>query len=383
VAIIKTKPKIVFLITEDWYFWSHRLHLARTARDAGFEVIVATRVHKHKELIENEGFKLIPICMVRRSRNIIVELLCIVEIVKMYRIERPDIVFHVAIKPILYGSWAAKITRIPYTVNAYAGLGFMYIAKGWRASIFRFVVSVICRLTFLSKNLFVIFQNPDDMNLFINAGIIKREKSLLIQGAGVDTSLYSYKPEPDEIPIIVLASRIVWDKGIKDLIDAARILGNDGVRCRVILVGSPDTENPVSISDEILLDWHNKGIVEWWGYRENIHEIFANSNIIVLPSYREGLPKVLLEAASCGRAIVATDVPGCREIVRHNENGILVPPKDPKSLAEALKKLVMDTSLRKKMGKRGRDIVVKEFSEEIVTQKTIDFYFRLLNKQCN
>ena len=382
-AIIKTKPKIVFLITEDWYFWSHRLHLARTARDAGLEVIVATRVHKHKELIEKEGFKLIPISMVRRSRNIIVELLSIVEIVKMYRIERPDIVFHVAIKPILYGSWAAKIARIPYTVNAYAGLGFMYIAKGWRASIFRFVVSVICRLTFLSKNIFVIFQNPDDMNLFVNAGIIQREKSLLIQGAGVDTSLYSYKPEPDEIPVIVLASRIVWDKGIRELIEASKILCNDGVRCKVILVGSPDPENPVSISDNMLHDWHNKGVIEWWGYRENVNEIFANSNIIVLPSYREGLPKVLLEAASCGRAIVATDVPGCREIVRHNENGILVPPKDPKSLAEALEKLVRDPSLRKKMGRRGREIVVKEFSEEIVTQKTIDFYFRLLNKQCN
>jgi glycosyltransferase involved in cell wall biosynthesis len=380
---LKIKPRIVFLITEDWYFWSHRLHLAKAASDAGFEVIVAARVHKHKELIEMEGLKLIPIRMERRSINIFYEILNIIEIIKIYRKERPDIVFHVTIKPILYGSWAARIVGIPYIVNAYAGLGFMFIAKGWRVSIIRYIVRIIYRLIYLSRNIFVIFQNPDDMNLFINAGIVKKEKSLLIRGTGVNTSLYKYIPEPEGIPVIVLASRIVWDKGIRELVEASKILCNDGVKCRVILVGSPDPENPASISDNMLLDWHNKGVIEWWGYRENINEIFANSNIVVLPSYREGLPKVLLEAASCGRAIVATNVPGCREIIRHNENGILVPPKDSKSLAEALKKLVRDPSLRKKMGKRGRGIVVKEFSEEIVTQKTIDFFSRLLNKQCN
>jgi glycosyltransferase involved in cell wall biosynthesis len=264
-------------------------------------------------------------------------------------------------------------------VNAYAGLGFMFTAKGWRVSIIRYIVRIIYRFIYLSRNIFVIFQNPDDMNLFINAGIVKKEKSFLIRGTGVNTSLYKYIPEPEGIPVIVLVSRILWDKGIGELVEASKILCNDRVKCRVILVGSPDPENPVSISDNMLLDWHNKGVIEWWGYRENINEIFANSNIIVLPSYREGLPKVLLEAASCGRAIVATNVPGCREIVRHNENGILVPPKDSKSLAEALKKLVRDPSLRKKMGKRGRDIVVKEFSEEIITNKTIDLFSRLLN----
>lgn len=374
-------PKILFFITEDWYFWSHRLPLARAARDAGFEVLVATRVDQHETRIKKEGFRLIPISLERRSKNVIKGICNILEIIKIYRREKPDIVHHVAVKPVLYGSWAARIAGIPAVVNALAGLGFIFMARGWKASILRRLVVFAYRAAFSANKAIGIFQNPEDLKLFVDAGVVKSEKAVLIRGSGVDTSHFISLPEPTGIPTIVLASRMLWDKGIAEFVEAARHLRKEGVTCPVALVGVPDPENPASILEETLRGWHAEGIVEWWGHREDIPEVFAQSNIVVLPSYREGLPKVLLEAASCSRAIIATDVPGCREIVRHNENGLLVPPHDPKALADAIKVLIKDAELRAKMGARGREIVESEFSEEIVVRQTMEVYKKMLLAQ--
>ena len=372
------KPRILFFITEDWYFWSHRLPVARAARDTGFEVLIATRVDQHKERIEKEGFKLIPIHLVRRNKNIFREIFNTLEIIKIYRREKPDIVHHVAMKPVLYGSWAARIAGIPAVVNALAGLGFIFVAQGCKTSILRRLVIFAYRSAFSAKNTIGIFQNPEDLKLFVDGGVVKSEKAVLIRGSGVDTSHFIHLPEPAGIPIIVLASRMLWDKGVGEFVDATRILNKDGIKCRMILVGNPDPENPASIPEKTLRLWHFEGIVEWWGHREDIPEVFAKSNIVVLPSYREGLPKVLLESASCGRAIVATDVPGCKEIVCHNENGLLVPPHSSKALAAALKVLIKDPELRAKMGARGREIVEAEFSEEMVVKQMMEVYERLL-----
>ena len=371
------KARILFFITEDWYFWSHRLPIARAVRDAGFEVLIATRVHQHKERIEKEGFKLIPISLGRRNKNIIKGIFSILEIIRIYRREKPHIVHHVAIKPVLYGSWAARIAGVPGVVNALAGLGFIFVAQGWKTSVLRRLVVFAYRSAFSAKNAFGIFQNPEDLKLFVNAGVVKSEKAALIRGSGVDISHFIHLPEPAGIPTIVLASRMLWDKGVGELVDAARILNKDGIKCCMILVGNPDPENPASIPEETLHRWHSEGIIEWWGHKDDMPEVFAKSNIVVLPSYREGLPKVLLEAASCGRAIVATDVPGCREIVQHNENGLLVPPHDSKALANALKVLIKDPELRAKMGAKGREIVEAEFSEEIVVKQTMEVYKKI------
>ncbi len=371
------KPRILFFITEDWYFWSHRLPIARAARDVGFEVLIATRVNQNKERIKNEGFKLIPIGLERKSRNIFKEVLSIFEIVKIYRREQPDIVHHVAVKPVLYGSWAARIVGIPAVVNALAGLGFIFVAQGWKVSIFKRLVVIAYRLAFSAKNTIGIFQNPEDFKLFVDAGIAKSEKAVLIRGSGVDTERFISLPEPEGVLVIVLASRMLWDKGVGEFVEAGQILRKDGIECRMILVGNPDPENPASIPEKTLLSWQAEGIVEWWGHRDDVSEVFAQSNIVALPSYREGLPKVLLEAASCGRAIVATDVPGCREIVRNNINGFLVPPYDPKTLADAIKILIENPELRAKMGARGREIVIAEFSEENVVKQTMEVYEKI------
>lgn len=376
--MISKNIKVLFLVTEDWYFYSHRLAIARAVRNAGCEIIVATRVTNHRELIEKEGFRVVPIKLRRRSKNPFIELTSIIELIKIYRKERPTIVHQVAIKPVLYGSCAAKITGVPAIVNALSGLGFVFIANGWKNSIFREAIKFLYKLALLLDNLKVIFQNPDDRKTFVNAGIVDYNKTVIIKGSGVDPAKFKYSPEPKGIPVVMLASRMLWDKGIGELVEASRLLKASDIMCRVVLVGMPDPGNPASIPEDKLRGWHSEGIVEWWGHREDMPAVFSESHIVCLPSYREGLPKVLIEAASCGRAIVATDVPGCREIVRHGVNGLLVPPKDSKALARSLTILLQDPELRSHMGKKGREIAVSEFSEERVTKETIGVYRDLL-----
>lgn len=368
-------PKILFLITEDWYFWSHRLPLARAAQRAGFKVTIATRVSAFKEKIEREGFKLIPIKLERKSKNIFKEMIDFLEILKIYRREQPTLVHHVAMKPVLYGSWAARMMNVPAIVNAIAGLGFVFLAKGRKSILIKKMVGLAYRSAFSRDNTIGIFQNPQDLNLFTQSRIVKPEKTILIRGAGVDITRYGYAEEKNNgVPLVVLASRMLWDKGIGEFVKAARMVNQNGKQSRFVLVGDPDPENPMTITEKVLKKWHASGVVEWWGHREDIPDIFSNSNIVALPSYREGLPKVLLEAASCGRALLATDVPGCREIVRHNENGLLVPPYNSEKLAEALMVLIHDNALRMKMGKTGREIVEREFSEDIVAKETMSIY---------
>ncbi|MFZ5571248.1 MAG: glycosyltransferase [Thermodesulfobacteriota bacterium] len=376
----RSVPKILFLITEDWYFWSHRLPIARLAKKAGFDVLVATRVHLHRERIEAEGLKVIPIPLERKSRRIIKEFMDFLEIIKIYRRERPDIVHHVAIKPILYGSWAAWIVNIPVVVNAVAGLGFVFVAQGRRSAWIRGIVKFAYRMAFLPKNTAGIFQNPDDRKLFVDANIVKRSQTVLIRGSGVDIERFRYRRESEDAPKVILASRMLWDKGVGEFIEAATTVKRRFPHCRMILVGDPDPENPMSIPDAVLQNLNREGIVEWWGHRDDMPEVFETANIVVLPSYREGLPKVLLEAASCGRAIVAANVPGCREIVRHMVNGLLVPPYDPKALAHAILVLLTDAGLRRKMGARSREIVEREFSDRFVAEQTIKQYTQHLSR---
>jgi glycosyltransferase involved in cell wall biosynthesis len=266
-------------------------------------------------------------------------------------------------------------------VNALTGLGFIFIKKGRFASAVRKVISLIYRFVFLAKNTFTIFQNPEDLKLFLDLKIVKEDRAVLIRGSGVDMAHYIHLPEPVGTPVITLASRMLWDKGIKELVDATIQLQKNGVKCRTVLVGSPDPDNPASIPENVLHNWHTEGVVEWWRYRDDIAEIFNKSNIVALPSYREGLPKVLLEAAACGRSIVATDVPGCREIVRNDINGFLVPPYDSESLCNALETLIKNPKLRAKMGNSGREIVKAEFAEKIVVKQTMQLYENIFSKK--
>ena len=375
------KPRLLLLITEDSYLWSHRLHLARAARDAGFDVNVVTRIGNYEKQLKQEGFTLVPIPFLRRGRQPIGELYGVLKLAQLYRRLRPDIVHHVAMKPILYGSWAARLAGVPAVVNAVAGLGYGFIAEGWQAGVLRAGLRKGLRSAFALSNSKVIFQNREDFERMVREKIVRSEQAVLIRGAGVD--LTKYVPSAEEccdVPLVVLGGRMLWHKGIKEFIAAARILKQNSVRTRFVLVGNTDPDNPDSLSEAELLSYQKEGIVEWWGHREDIPRILASAQVVVLPSYTEGLPKILLEACACARPVVACANAGCREIVRDGENGFLVPPKDAGALAGAIKVLLQDAKLRERMGRRGREIVINEFSVEQVVRQTLQVYHELLSK---
>lgn len=376
--MVGLRPKLLFLVTEDWYFCSHRLPLACAARDAGFDVAVATRVTAHGERIRSAGLRLIPITLRRSSRNPWNELQAIREIAAIYRGEKPDIVHHVALKPVLYGSLAAKIAGVPHTVNALAGMGYVFTSQNASARLLR--PWIILAFRFLLRNSRVILQNPDDRDTLVSAGILNENQAVLIRGSGVDTDAFRYTPEPDTgTPLIVLPARMLWDKGVGEFIAAAEMLRKEGIVASFVLAGERDADNPAAISLEQLQQWHATGTVTWLGKQEDMPALLALSHIVCLPSYREGLPKALLEAASSGRAIVATDVPGCREAVRHGENGLLVPPRDSTALANALRRLIEDAALRRRFGEYGRAMAEREFSIGQVSAETLALYRGLLS----
>jgi len=375
--------KLLYFVTEDWYFCSHRLPIARAARDAGFEVVVATRVNAHADYITQEGFRLVPLKIRRRNRNPIQELEAILELVNIYRRERPDLVHHVALKPVLYGSFAARITGVPFVINALAGLGYVFSSDQLRAKIIKSFIRLAFRGLMNRPNSRVLLQNPDDQRLLIESKTILPELTTLIRGSGVDTQRFIPVPEPEQAPVVVtLVARMLRDKGIIEFVEAVNILRQQGVPLLAVLVGTPDAENPTSISEAQLESWQSEGWVEWWGRQEDIPAVWARSHIAILPStYGEGVPMSLIEAAACGKPIITTDIPGCREIVQHEENGLLVPVKDPVALADAIQRLIENPDQRKGMGAKGRKLVEEEFSEAIVVKKTLDLYQSMLEER--
>lgn len=373
-------PKLLYFITEDWVFCSHRLPLALAAQDAGYDVAVATHVNEHGEAIRRAGIRLIPFNLSRRSMNLITESTVIAHLTELYREEKPDIVHHVAMKPVLYGSLAARLSGVPYVVNALTGMGYVFSSDQPMARFLRPAIGKALRVLLSSGSSRLILQNKDDCAMFIRERFINEERIRLIRGAGVDTAVFYSTPEPAGIPLVMLASRMLLDKGIREFVEAARQLKTRGVDARFALVGDTDLHNPAAIPKEQLTDWHSEGVIEWWGRRDDMPAALAQSHIVCLPSYREGLPKVLLEAASCGRPIVTTDANGCREIVRNEENGLLVPVRSIVELANAIQRLTENKELRQKMGIRGREIVLSEFTVEKVVAETMTVYEEMLNQ---
>lgn len=378
-----TQPKLLFLVTEDWYFCSHRLPIARAARDAGFAVTVATRVNHHGEAIRAEGFDLVPLGMKRANSNPLREIAALIEITGVYRRLRPDIVHHVAVKPALVGSLAARLAGVPNMVNAIAGLGFVFASRSLKARLLRPLISLGFRALLNGAHSRVIVQNPDDERLLTGRRLVAPERLVLIKGSGVDLEHFHPVPEPAvgpaTPPVAVLVSRMIWDKGIGILVEAARRLKTRGVALKVVLAGQPDPENPASIGADQLRAWHDEGIVEWVGFCDDVPGLWARSHIAVLPSwYGEGVPKSLLEAAACARPLVAADGPGLREVVQDGITGLLVPPRDAESLADSLQRLAEDPRLRQRLGQAARGLAEREFGEETVIRGTLELYRTLL-----
>jgi len=363
------KFKLLYFVSEDWYFCSHRLPLAMAACEAGFEVVVVTRVYEHGEAIHRAGLRVIPFDMSRRGMNPLRELQVLARLIAIYRKEKPDLIHHVAMKPVIYGSLAACFFGTRHVVNAMAGMGWLFTSGNIKARLIKPLVRLLFRVLLSPTR--VIVQNPDDAALMAGVGV---ESVHLIRGSGVNAAVFRPGPEPTGTPLVVLPARMLWDKGVGEFVEAAKQLKERGIIARFALVGEPDPENPATVSKAQLTAWHDEAEVEWWGQRDDMAQVYAQAHVVCLPSYREGLPKALLEAAACGLPIVATDVPGCREIVRNGNNGLLVPARDAPALAEALARLIADPDMRRRMGERGRALAVGEFSQEQVIAETLAVY---------
>ena len=337
------KRKLLYFATEDWYFCSHRLPHAIAASNAGFEVVIVCNVTKHLGRITKHGLRVIPLRFIRSSMNPIREFRVLLQLIRIYLKEKPDIVQHVAIKPIIYGTIAARLSGVVGIFNSIAGLGYIFISKNILAKILKPPVKLALTWALNQKNGFTILQNKDDQNFLRKERIIYSKRLQIIAGSGVNTKKFSYSPEPaitDDGPLIVCVSRMLWDKGIGELIHATEKLRKEDIKFRLALIGTPDPANPASIPLGQIQRWKRAKLIEYWGYIENIEKVYRKCHIVVLPSYREGMPKSLLEAASASRPIITTNVPGCKEIVKDQINGILIEAKTINPLAESMKRLL-------------------------------------------
>lgn len=361
-------PKLLFLVTEDWYFCSHRLPVARAARDAGFAVGVATRVREHGEAIRAEGFALHPLGWKRRGDGIVGGLRAIAEIVRLYRRERPDILYHVALKPVLFGGVAARAAfgrRAPPVLSAVMGLGTT-AAAAWRKRALGWALRGV------AGGGHVIVQNPEDRAALTRFGFAA-ERIALIRGSGVDTAHFAALPDPvGQGVTVALVGRMLRSKGVLDAVSAIRKLRAGGMAVDLILAGTADPDSSDSLSAAELAELEREPGIQWLGHVADVREVWRRAAIALLPSsYGEGVPKSLLEAASCARPIVASDMPGCREVVAPGETGLLVPPHDVAALAASVAKLAGDPALRRRLGVAGRARAIAEFAEGAVAKQTV------------
>lgn len=365
---------ILMIVNDPDFFVSHRLPVAKAALELGYEVHIATKPGRSVVDIRKHGFHHHELPLTRSGKNPVFEFLAFLSIWRLCLRLHPDVLHLVTIKPVLYGGIAAKFAPVRGVVAAISGLGFVFMARGTKAAAFRKLVSPLYRLALGGRNVRVVFQNPDDHEALIKLGAVTSDKSVLIRGSGVDLSLCHPLPEKPGTPVVTLAARLLRDKGVLEFVDAARLLKQRGVTARFQLVGDLDPDNPTSITGDELTHWRTEGVVECLGYRKDIAQVFADSHVVVLPSYREGLPKVLVEAAACGRAIVTTDVPGCRDAIEAQVTGLLVPPRDPEALAEAVHKLLENDEMRQGMGQAGRKLAEREFAIEKIVQQHLEIY---------
>jgi glycosyltransferase involved in cell wall biosynthesis len=368
---------VLFHVSVDWYFCLHWLPLAQAVQAAGYDVALMTSITDPELIrrIETAGLRLHAIPLSRQGMRPWEEWRSLRAILRVLRTERPMLLHAIAQKPVLYGALATRVGRAPALVATLAGMGYVFTAESPRARLLRSGLVLAYRALLGQPRVRVIVQNPDDRaELRRNA----RVGATLIRGAGVDLARFRPQPPPAGPLTVVLASRMLWDKGLQEFVDAAAVLRARSVPLRMVLVGKPDPSNPSAVPEAQLRQWHDSGAVEWWGHRADMPAVLAAAHIVCLPSYREGLPTILIEAAAAGLPLVATDVPGCREVVRDGENGLLVPPRDAAALADALARLAGDAALRSDYGRASRRLAEAELGIGRVAEETLAVYRGLL-----
>jgi len=365
--------KIVLFANTDWYLYNYRLPLARALRQRRHEVLLLSPDGAYSTRLKEAGFKWEAFPLSRRGKNPFYELGTLWRLARFYRRERPEAVQHFTIKCVLYGSLAARWAGVKRVINAIPGLGHVFVSNRWQDRWLRWFVKEMYK--FALRGTFVIFQNPDDQALFSREKLVEDGQQRLIRGSGVDMSCYVSLPEPDGVPLVVLPARMLWAKGIEEFVEAGRSLRESGIEARFVLAGDSDTATAGAVPPSQLEAWQKEGVVEWWGWQEDIISVYQKAHIICLPSYYgEGVPRSLVEAAACGRAVIGADTPGCREIVHHGVNGLLVPPRDSQALAGAIRYLVENPSLRREMGAKGREVAAIGFSLDKVIAENLALY---------
>jgi glycosyltransferase involved in cell wall biosynthesis len=375
------KMKAILFANTEWYLYNFRLPLARALRACGFEVLLISPPGAYGERLRAEGFRWQPLPMDRRSLNPPRELGLLLHFTRLYRRERPDVVHHFTVKCVIYGTIAAALARVPARINAVAGLGYVFTNPALKARLLRPLVRGLMRWSMNQSRSRLILQNSDDVAAFTQARLADPRHIRLIKGSGVDTERFRPRAEPppsDPPTRVLLAARLLWDKGIGEYVDAARRLRAMGLPIHFFLAGTPDPGNPASIPQAQLDAWMAEGLVELLGQVEDMPALWASVDIAALPSYREGLPKSLIEAAACGLPLITTDVPGCREVVTDGVEGLLVPVRDAGALAAAIRCLHDHPEWARQLGRAARAKTLAEFDERIVIERTLAVYQELL-----
>lgn len=375
--------KIIFFANTDWYLYNFRLDLARSLHKQGAEVVMMSPPGEYGPRIESEGFRWIPLPMNRRSLNPFSEVQLLQYICSIYKKEQPDVVHNFTIKSVIYGALAAQAVGIKNRIHAVTGLGHVFISQSMRARILRPLVKGLLRLALRGKGSRLILQNPDDRALFLEHNLIGPERIHLIRGSGVDTERFApVQRERKGKFRVLLAARLLWEKGIREYAEAAELLAHRSDKLEFLLAGATDPGNPSAVPKQEIRRWQESGLLTVLGHVENMQQLMTEVDLMVLPSWREGTPRGLLEAASMALPIITTDAPGCREIVENEKNGFLVPVGDAVALAEKIEYLLDHPETCLRFGIAGREKVCKEFDQEIVFRQTWEAYRSLgiLNK---
>ncbi len=371
--------KLLFNITEDWFFCSHFLERALAAKKAGYSIFVLSRVSLKKDILDNYGIKFISVPYNRKSINPFYEFCVLIKIILIYKTVKPDIVHQVAAKPIIYGSIAARICRIKSVINAPVGMGYVFTSDNIKAKVLRPLIKILFKFFIdshngINKRNKVIFENKEDLNYFIKLRAVDPKNACVIQGAGVRIK-QNFRPQKNKkIPTIILVARMLKDKGINEFVEAARIINSEKILGNFLLVGDVDPGNPSSLKRQTLVKWNNDNVIKWVGWIDNVGEILKKTDILCLPSYREGLPKALIEGAAYGLPIVTTNTIGCKDVVDDGVNGFLVPIKNIEQLSKRILELIQNKHLRDKMGMESFKIASRKFSYKIINSQTLNVY---------
>jgi len=372
---VRLAGRLLFVVNDAEFFVSHRLAIAEAAREAGHDVHIATAPGPGVGEIVRRGFMHHAVPMSRSGGNPIDEARAFHALLGLMRRLRPDLVHLVTIKPVLYGGIAARLGKVPGVVVAISGLGHVFTSGGGRARLLRAALAPLFRFALGHGNIRVIFQNATDREALSRLVRLPEASAVMIRGSGVDLERYRHEPEPSPPLTVVFASRLLKTKGAGEFVQAARLLRQRGLEARFQLAGSVDPGNPATVTADQLESWRQEGVVEILGHRTDIPELFAKAHVVVLPSYYgEGVPKVLLEAAACGRAVVTTDHPGCRDAIEAGVTGLLVPVRDAESLARAIETLLLDPDRRRAMGAAGRRLAEREFGIAGVAREHLRVY---------